>query len=373
MPDLSVIVTFYRELAFIGEALNSIVGQGLDDFEIILVNDNPDFEIKEFLEQHAGLTCVRFVHQHTNAGLSAARNAGIEAASGTYLVFLDADDYFLPGGLKAHLDLALETEADLVHAPFLAGVKTVNPLRSGLTANLIDEACFSFHAKKRSFAQVPELQLIVAPWKFLHRREFVIGNSLLFDPELRKFEDRPFVLSNLLTKSHIAFHSKPTRVWRKRAGSITSTGKSDAEFKDMCLGITRSFKVIDTKPAGFSHTAGTPEIKLVEMREIVHTLARAIGGTELLGVANAERESSETVRKTLTACAARQAADPAFARDVVCGHTLADVHRRFSHAGLTEAAFFQLWDDIANQRWSKLKGSAMVSRLIAAQRAEAAR
>ncbi len=373
MPDLSIIVTFYRELAFVSEALNSIIGQGLDDFEIILVNDNPDFEIKEFLEQHAALNCVRFIHQHTNGGLSAARNAGIRAATGTYLTFLDADDYFLPGGLKTQLALALKTRADLVHAPFLAGNEAVNPARSTLSSNVIDEACFTFDAPEKTFAQVPELQLIVAPWKFLHRREFMVENDLLFDPELRKFEDRPFVLSNLLTKCHIAFYSKPTRVWRKRVGSTTSSRKTDAEFEGMCLGISRCFKVIDTRPAGFSHTADSPEMKLVEMREVVHTLSRAIGGTELLAVASGERDSSETVRKILTTCATRQAADPAFGRDVVSQHILADLRRRFSHAGFTEAVFFQLWDDMAAQRWSKLKGSVTVSNLVAAQQAEAQR
>jgi len=370
VPDISIIIPFYRELAFVQAALNSILGQGLADFEIIIVNDNPDYEAKEFLEKNVALDCVRFIHQHTNGGLSAARNAGIKAATGTYLAFLDADDYFLPGGLKAQLDLALQSQAELIHAPFLAGNERVNQAHSDLTSNIIDETCFAFDAPEKSFSQVPELQLIVAPWKFLHRREFMIENGLLFDSELRKFEDRPFVLANLLTRSRIAFYSKPTRVWRKRTGSISSTRKTDADFEDMCISISRCFKTLDTKPAGFFHTANIPEMNLIEMREIMHTLSRAIGGTELLGIAASERNSSEVVRKTLSACAKRQLPNPAFARDTVARHTLTYLRRRFIHIGFTEAAFFQLWEDMAEQRWSKLKGSAMISNLIAAQKAD---
>ncbi|MGN0234144.1 MAG: glycosyltransferase family 2 protein [Bacteroidaceae bacterium] len=103
MPIVSFIITYYNEpLPLLADCLRSVLhvracmmerGMHRDDFEIILVDDGSQASPQEMLGQmDAG---IRYVCQK-NAGLSAARNAGLELARGEYVQFVDADDALLP-------------------------------------------------------------------------------------------------------------------------------------------------------------------------------------------------------------------------------------------------------------------------------------
>ena len=96
MPMLSVIVPCYNGEAFLARAVESALAQSFRDLEIILVDDGSTDGSSAMCDRYAALDPrVRVIHQ-SNAGLSAARNAGIAAAQGEYIAFLDADDYLMP-------------------------------------------------------------------------------------------------------------------------------------------------------------------------------------------------------------------------------------------------------------------------------------
>ena len=105
MPIVSVIVPVYNVAPYLPRCVDSILTQDYHDFELILVDDGAT--------DGSGAICdaygekdrrVRVVHQQ-NGGLSAARNTGIGAASGTYLTFIDADDYVASSYLRYLLTL----------------------------------------------------------------------------------------------------------------------------------------------------------------------------------------------------------------------------------------------------------------------------
>ena len=90
----SVIIPLYNKAETIARAINSVLRQTFQEFEIVVVDDG---------STDGGAEIVRGIHdsrihllQQPNAGVSAARNAGIEAATHEYIVFLDADDEYLP-------------------------------------------------------------------------------------------------------------------------------------------------------------------------------------------------------------------------------------------------------------------------------------
>ena len=89
MPLVSAIIPTYNRVSFVREAINSVLAQKYTDYEIIVVDDGSNDNT------HAVLTAlnqqIRIIRQ-PNLGVSAARNAGILAAKGTYLAFLDSDD-----------------------------------------------------------------------------------------------------------------------------------------------------------------------------------------------------------------------------------------------------------------------------------------
>lgn len=215
---LSIIVTFYDETPFLRSALQSVRNQGIDDLELIVVNDNPDAFDDDALRALTDPFDARIVHHRVNKGLSAARNTGIDAANGEWIGFLDADDYYTIGGLAEQFDYARETGADITHAACVLGDE------GGATGSLLNRDRLLHMQQRvvegRMIAQ--EAQFIVSSWSSLYRTEFLDQNDLWFDIEQRKFEDRLFVL-NVVTKARrIAFLGKPARVWRRRANSISS-------------------------------------------------------------------------------------------------------------------------------------------------------
>ena len=95
-PVVSVVVPVYNTEPFLAECLHSLEKQTLTDIEIILVNDGSTDNSGRLLREYAGKD-ARFVYvEQENQGLSAARNTGMEHASGHYLAFLDSDDWLAP-------------------------------------------------------------------------------------------------------------------------------------------------------------------------------------------------------------------------------------------------------------------------------------
>ena len=105
MPKLSIVIPVYRVQDYLPACLDSAILPGREDYEIIVVDDgSPDRsgEIAEdYARRHPGL--IRVLHQ-PNGGLGAARNTGIEAAKGEYLLFLDSDDSLAPGAVEEMLE-----------------------------------------------------------------------------------------------------------------------------------------------------------------------------------------------------------------------------------------------------------------------------
>lgn len=99
----SVIIPVYNKANTIRDSLNSIFEQSVRDFEIILVDDGSTDNLLEILADYSGL---RVIHQK-NAGVSAARNTGIQNASGEFICFLDADDTWMPNHLEVLQNLIL--------------------------------------------------------------------------------------------------------------------------------------------------------------------------------------------------------------------------------------------------------------------------
>lgn len=123
MAKLSLIVPVYNVAPYLRKCVDSLLAQDYDDYEIILVDDGSTDESSAICDEYAAsslsaagtspfseadhsIITIRVIHQ-PNAGLSAARNAGIKCANGEYLCFVDSDDYWEPkvlGSLMAQVE-----------------------------------------------------------------------------------------------------------------------------------------------------------------------------------------------------------------------------------------------------------------------------
>ncbi|UCF80059.1 MAG: glycosyltransferase [Acidobacteriota bacterium] len=113
-PSLvSVIIPTYNRVRFLRRAVESVLSQDYPGKEVVVVDDASTDETEKEIAPWARAQGVVWVRHESNRGESAARNTGIRASRGDYLVFLDSDDYFLPGRLSSHVAM-LDGRPDLV-------------------------------------------------------------------------------------------------------------------------------------------------------------------------------------------------------------------------------------------------------------------
>ena len=110
MPNVSVIIPTYDRAHMIGDAIQSVLEQTYPDWELLVVDDGSHDHTKEVVAQVADAR-VRYLAQ-PHRGLSAARNTGVRNTRGHYVAFLDSDDVFLPGKLRAQASL-LDAQPDV--------------------------------------------------------------------------------------------------------------------------------------------------------------------------------------------------------------------------------------------------------------------
>ena len=97
MPKISVIMPVYNGEAFIQNAINSLISQTFQDWELIVVDDGSTDNTSRILAQYVD-TRIRVIQQK-NGGEAVARNTGLEHMAGEYIAFLDADDLYFPNAL----------------------------------------------------------------------------------------------------------------------------------------------------------------------------------------------------------------------------------------------------------------------------------
>jgi glycosyltransferase involved in cell wall biosynthesis len=105
MVKVSIIIPAYNGDRYIGEAIDSILAQTYNDYEIIVVDDGSTDNTAQVVQQYGKQ--IQYLSQ-TNQGVAASRNLGLTAAKGEYIAFLDQDDLFLPQKLLSQVTLLEE-------------------------------------------------------------------------------------------------------------------------------------------------------------------------------------------------------------------------------------------------------------------------
>ena len=119
-PLVSVIVPVYNVETYIDACLNSITQQTYKNLEIIVVEDCSTDDSRQVIDSHLIDKRIKFIQHSKNQGLSSARNTGIEAATGEYLIFVDSDDIIDIRLIENCLKCAIKTGADLITYGFKA-------------------------------------------------------------------------------------------------------------------------------------------------------------------------------------------------------------------------------------------------------------
>ena len=121
-PLVSVVMCFLNTEKFIQEAIESVINQTYDNWELLLVDDGSTDESTRIARAYTARYTERVFYLehdgHRNKGLSTSRNLGINNAKGEYIAFLDSDDIWLPQNLKRQIEIATSNpDAGMVYGP----------------------------------------------------------------------------------------------------------------------------------------------------------------------------------------------------------------------------------------------------------------
>ena len=214
---ISVIVPIYRVEKYLPACIDSILNQTFTDFELILVDDGSPDRCPEICDETAKRDArVRVIHQ-ANAGLSAARNAGIEIAHGEWLGFVDSDDYIAPQFYEKLYQTAQRTDADCVMCSVQNVDESGKPIDSALM-RVADEVKTGREVLRKIGRD--DVTPYLTAWNKLYRRK--LFNTLRY-PAGRQNED-VFVFAELFCQVQRAVCvAEPLYFYRKRIGSIMNS------------------------------------------------------------------------------------------------------------------------------------------------------
>jgi len=196
----SVVIPIHNRAHLVGPLLKSLAAKSFDDFEIVMVDDGSTDDLEAAL---AALTepRLRLIRQ-ANAGGGAARNAGIDAARGRYVAFLDSDDVFLPNKLERMAAAIAATGATMLFSQARVergdGASGIKPTRGPHP----DEAFEDYLLVARQPVQSSTLVV-----------ETGLARRVRFDPALRKFQDIDFALRLAQMGARLHFVPEVLSIW----------------------------------------------------------------------------------------------------------------------------------------------------------------
>ena len=227
-PRVSIIVPMYGVEKYVGQCIDSLLNQTLQEIEIILVDDGSPDRSGEIADEYAKKDGrIKVVHQK-NSGLGPARNTGIRVATGDYIGFVDSDDWANHQMFARLYEAAVKNNADIVvsgHCDFTNGVITktkIHPLE-GQTLNSSEQI---MEIRKNLYGHKLDDDVVEAfpmsVWIAIYRREIFIDNKIEFKEILS--EDIIFNLSAYKHANVITFTGDTDYCYRKdEQPSITQT------------------------------------------------------------------------------------------------------------------------------------------------------
>ena len=203
---VSVVIPCYNQAHYLGEAIESALGQAYRPVEVIVVDDGATDSTFEVATAYAEVRCVR----QANQGLAAARNAGLRAARGEYVAFLDADDRLLPGAVQVGA-AALDA-----HPGVAFGVGRHGRIASDGSSLPVSHRP---RVEREHYASLVRRCWIAMPATVMYRRA-VLDAVGAFDARLRCAEDYDLYL-RLTRRFSIVDHYAEVAEYRQHAGTIS--------------------------------------------------------------------------------------------------------------------------------------------------------
>jgi CDP-glycerol glycerophosphotransferase len=225
MKLLSIVLPVYKVQGYLGQCLDSLLGQSFTDFEIVAVDDcSPDNSAAILAEYAARDQRVRVVTLAENVGLGRARNAGLEHAAGEYVWFVDSDDWLAQGALKAVAERLLATEADVLVGAY------DKVFWDGRVQTVAANSVLAAAPETFTMESWPRInEVLHVAWNRVVRRDLLIRLGFKFEPGW--YEDVSFTFPVMAAAQRITGLPRTLVHYRqRRTGAITKTA-GDRHFE----------------------------------------------------------------------------------------------------------------------------------------------
>ena len=221
-PTVSIIVPVYNAKNYLQRCIDSILHQEYTDYELFLVDDGSTDGSGDICDAYAAADARITVIHKENTGVSDSRNLAISQACGTYLQFLDSDDWITPDATKLFVRAATEHDCDLVIADFYRVVGE----RVSHKGDIEDDGVLTREEFAAHMMENPADFYYGVLWNKLYRRDLVEKYHLRMDVSVNWCEDFLFNLEYILHANVFYALQAPVYYYVKTKGSLASQGLS---------------------------------------------------------------------------------------------------------------------------------------------------
>lgn len=229
-PYFSIILPIYNVDQYLDQCIQSVLGQKYHDYEIILVDDGSTDNSPEICDVYAAqYDHIRVIHK-PNGGLSSARNAGVEKARGTYIWWVDSDDWIEQDALTVLHLATYKKFPDVVKFNFFRMGEQKKQIMCQVPSGLYEDEASLERLINKGFYHPGKFSL--SAWGHIYKNSFLKENKLSFVSErVIGSEDYLFNLSVLVAARHIEVIEEPLYNYRLRPGSLTQGYRKDLPEK----------------------------------------------------------------------------------------------------------------------------------------------
>jgi glycosyltransferase involved in cell wall biosynthesis len=223
MPKVSIIVPVYNTEKYLARCLDSLIGQTLDDIEIICVNDGSTDKSQDILEKYKKRDGRIRVITNSKTGIGYSRNVGIELATGEFIGFVDSDDFLDENFYEVLYSLAKKTGSEIV----CSSIIRENLAESQL---LIEYECEKTVCDAKDKFELVGLPQYCFVWNKIYSKDLISKNSLRFEDNML-YEDMIFTPKAVLKANSVT--SAPSikyHYWKRKNSAIkndTDKARSD--------------------------------------------------------------------------------------------------------------------------------------------------
>jgi glycosyltransferase involved in cell wall biosynthesis len=229
IPLFSIIVPIYNSSRYLEESISSVLDQGYENIEMILVDDKSTDSSAKICETYKAQENIAVIYNQQNYGVGISRNIGISAARGKYLIFLDSDDRLYPGCLKGLERLTNKNPgADVIIGKFLSD-------NSSYSNEYLFEKYLELDTTDKLLAHLMEADYRPNNiWHYVIKREFILNTDLKFI-DAKVGEDQLFVAKMLCLVENFEYYNND--FYWYRGGGIGLSRSIDLETTESFLKI----------------------------------------------------------------------------------------------------------------------------------------